>query len=143
MIAAVFAIALLTTAGAALAASEIPHVFGTWQVVAHACPHIYAMTSGQADRWIGIEAEYSPGVARFGKFVCPNPSYVATTRTAIDFARGTLFSPEELGLPMDSVTTVNVTCSQPSPWPGNQLLLKNSTEIITSWDGVYFTMRRK
>ena len=60
---------------------------GNWHVVAHHAPGIAAMSTQEADTWVGKKARFSRSLAQFGTDECSAPSYETKTLSGQAFAQ--------------------------------------------------------
>src|SRR5262245_31826969 len=114
---------------------------GDWEVVAHHEPGISAMSTAEADQWIGRKARYSAESAQFGEQRCSSPSYDTTSLTADAFFQNFRVPPKALDLPV-VIQVIEVRCAGRWNGPGSRLFVKRPNAVLTFWDGVFFELRR-
>jgi hypothetical protein len=119
-------------------------IFGRWKVVGHLSAGISSMSSAQADRWIGKEADYTRAVARFDVARCANASYDRKIVVADRyFLNGFRIRPREVGIDAEWLPIFEVKCGG-GDWlsPGSLLILKSTERLLVAWDGVFFELAR-
>jgi hypothetical protein len=116
-------------------------IYGKWRVVDIVQPGITGMSTREAKGWIGRVAFFSDTLVAFGADRCRAPKYAVDTTTASQFAADTRAFPAELGLGDTIVSTV-VRCPKEWASPGSELY-RRGTELIASWEGTYFVLRRQ
>jgi len=96
--------------------------------------------------FLAVEVEYLPSEMRFAKDVIVHHALYATKRQSVpEFFKESYIRPSELGIKGDSVLVVNVLDAQGKDviGPGTSIFVRNSNEVITVWDGVYYLLKRK
>jgi len=116
-------------------------IYGEWRVVAFEQPGITALSPAEAKTWIGRAAYFSDSLVTFGDYRCASPTYAQRTITGQQFTVETRAYPSELGLG-DTVVSTVVGC--PGQWtaPASKVIHRGP-ELIASWDGTYFVLRRR
>lgn len=136
----VLLVALVTFSGCAT--SRAPAALaGEWHVVGHAAPGISAMSSEEADGWLGTVARFSGDAVRFGRWSCEAPEYAEISFTESDFREGFRISGVALGITEDRVG-YDISCSG-ADWvaPGSWIIV-DGERLLTTWDGVFFEMEK-
>ena len=123
--------------------SSAVDVYGDWEIVGYRALGISAMSSEEAQQWVGGKASYSDSMATFTDESCDSPSYHWSSVTTEHFFRSFRVSPEALGIKATSIGIVKVLC-QGEDWlvPGNILIEKNQDTFFTLWDGIFFELER-
>jgi len=119
-------------------------VCGHW-VVTKVVPTSGISTSPRKD-FLGLEAEYLPSEMRFGnKVVVRNPLYRVERQSVAEFFKQSYDRLSELGIKGDSVLIIDVLDENGKDVirPGAVLHVRNSHQIITLWEGVYYLLERK
>lgn len=115
--------------------------FGTWKVTAYYIPGISAMSSEDAEGYIGKTCEYSEDVFNGDGEVTDGPDYQEFECSAADFSasyKGAAF--ESVGIAGDSVKQVNVSNSYDF---GCNFYVKDANTILITQDGAFFEAVRQ
>jgi hypothetical protein len=124
-----------------LAAAQAP--LGAWRVVGHYAVGVTAMTTAEANRWLGREARYSRAAAGFAPDTCLGPTYVTHTFTLSELAADYHVRPEDLKITATHVQVVDVRCGPGWSGPGNRLIVLGANRLLTSWDGMMLELARE
>lgn len=115
--------------------------YGTWKVTAYYIPGVSAMSSEDAEGYIGKTCEYSEDVFNGDGEVTDGPDYQEFECTAADFSasyKDAAF--EDVGITTDSVKQVNVSNSYDF---GCSFYVKDANTILISQDGAFFEAVRQ
>lgn len=96
--------------------------------------------------FIGMTVEYLPSRMRFGNLVAVrHPKYRVERQSAAKFLRLSHVRLSELGIKGSSVLLVNVLDEKGRDVirPGAGLEVRNTRQIITDWNGVYYLLERR
>ena len=116
-------------------------ILGTWWVIGHQAPGISAMSTAEADAWIGKQATYQTARAAFDGEGCAQATYSSRLVDGAEFMNGFGIPAFALGLPESEICITEIGC--PEHWlaPGS-LLIHSSNTLFTIWDGVFFELQR-
>lgn len=125
-------------------ATEDSAALGTWVVTGHAMPGISAMSTEEADAWLGKVATYTASRASFAGEFCELPRYESSVVQAEVFLTDFRVPPESLGLGQETIDLVRVHCRD-SEWvaPGAVLFMLDDSRALTVWDGVFFSLQNR
>lgn len=116
-------------------------IIGVWRVSGHKAPGISAMSSAEADAWVGEHATYETSKVMFHSARCDRPSFASRVVSARSFVEQFRIPPEDLGLSTSGVCITTIGCPEEWTAPGS-LLLHSPHALITLWDGVFFELER-
>ncbi len=133
----------IRSVGSRVDSGAVSDLYGDWSVVGSSCPGICAMSSEDADSWIGITASLSENGVVFGEYNCRDATYESHRISRFDFYRDFRFDLEELSVLTEEVQVWVVSCED-QEWiaPGSCFLVRDEETLITPWDGVYFELKR-
>jgi hypothetical protein len=97
-------------------------------------------------QFIGKDAVYSSKEARFADRVVQNPRFKAVTLAVNDFRAEYHARPlEDFGILTSPVVQIELMDpARPSiPWPGDLLIVRDETHLITLWDTQFLELERK
>ena len=122
--------------------------FGRWHVTQATCPDRCAMTSRQWNAWWGKSAVYTKSTARFGDSACTAPVYNVSRWPASGIYGGARL--KDFGIRAASTLVIEIRCpsvprtSSDPRWqvPGAFLIVKDSSHLLTVWEGVFFELTR-
>lgn len=128
---------------AACASAPRTPYYGDWRVLSFSAPGISATSANEAAKWVGARATYAKDRAAFGPDECRAPTYTSRTLTAQDFVAAYRVRADALGLTDPTVTIVTVSCRSAWTNRGSLLIVKSATNLITTWDGVFYELERR
>ena len=96
--------------------------------------------------FLGVEVKYLPSEMQFGNEVTVHhPQYAVEHQSASEFFKESYIRPSELGIKGHSILIINVEDGDGKDVirPGASIFVRNSRELITLWDGVYYLLKKK
>ena len=114
---------------------------GRWSVVR------YVRASGGASaavdrRLVGAEVSYSDVEVKTAGKTVPAPQFEVKRLTAVDFYFQHRTEPREIWVQEPIVVVRVISAGRPVTSFGMLVVLKNADEILTTWDGNYYLLRR-
>jgi len=139
-------VAVLALFAIPIAQAQLPKdLAGCWlttQILRTA--NVQTMGPAEAHSFIGRKLIFSASTARSGSTVLRSPEYYVRQVKGSDFADAFQIRLEDIGIPTDSATEVDIyrEKSQLTEFPGNLLLLKDKETLVWNWRGTFFEAKR-
>lgn len=126
--------------------SDFPGLAGIWTVVGHRAPEVSAMSSEEADEWIGESIEFRPWEAFGPESGCIRATYRIRSVDVEPYFRDTFrVVPEMAGVPehREQVSIQEMDCGG-RPWAdlGGVLIMIDWDRALVPWEGVLFELER-
>jgi len=115
---------------------------GRWAVAAQHQPGISAMSTAEADAWIGTDVWFSAFEVQFGESRCEAPDYMAVRILDSRIHEYPAFPLRELGIEADSVPAFAISCGFQDWIAPGSLVGFYDDRLFTTWDGVFFELHR-
>lgn len=122
--------------------SNKPWYQGQWTITGFSFNAVSALSTEEANSWLGKIADYSATTASFEDALCKNASYNMTELTAQTFSQEYRTTLAILGIEDETVNMLQVTCTDNITFPGSTLLQVNDTTAYLPWDGVFFKLEK-
>ena len=113
-----------------------------WRVVGYSAPGSSAMSDAEASEWLGGRSTYSAELAQFEDYRCAEPTYESALWSSDDFIDRFRIPSTALGIEGARICVTEIRCGSSSWTAPGSLLLHSGEALITTWDGVFFTLAR-
>ena len=119
------------------------NLYGTWQVVSYRFGDGVSVGPREARKLLGMKLRFSSERAVSGRDTCARPTYESKRMSAEDFLREFRTSLGSIGMKQQEVEVVNIRCGG-EDWtaPGATLLKFEKGRMLTTWDGVFFGLKK-
>jgi hypothetical protein len=121
-------------------------ITGTWFVTGYRFAGNSALSDKQAKSWLGKTLVIGTTCLSLGGARISSPRFQQTVHDAETyFMEGFRIKPSDVGYRASKLYEYAIMHENGKPWvePGSTLVILNDTEALTTWDGVFFVLKRK